>query len=401
MNDASAEQTTPVQPTLLEVKDAQVIFSTVWESLVTEYGYEHLLFPKELILLGGAPGSGKGTQTNYILNARGLTCAPIVVSSLLKSPEARAKIDSGQLVGDKDVVGIIFRELLKKEYRDGALLDGFPRTRVQVECLKMLVDRINQLYTEYSNTSLAINFRRPIVHAMVLFVTEKTSVERQLLRGEEIIAHNAKVKETGIGKSLEIRETDTEIASATKRYQVFKEQTWDALQSLKEIYHYHFINAEGPIDEVEANVYKELRYQSSLELDPQTHDRLSPLPIAYEITLHARQELVKRLDGYEINHPDLFDDVIQVIKTEFIPIISRHAFSGTARISTENEIFQKQQSLAMLIDVFSERGFQVTIDKQIQYIPERFDSSTGRIHNQEKPVYRIQIGFAGSTIRRG
>ncbi len=401
MNDVSSEQTNPIQPTMLEIKDAQVIFRTVWESLVEEFGYEHLLFPKELILLGGAPGSGKGTQTNYILQARGLTCAPIVVSSLLQSPEARAKIDAGQLVGDKDVVEIVFRELLKQDYRDGALLDGFPRTRVQVECLKMLVDKINQLYAEYSNTSLAINFRRPIIHAMVLFVTEKTSVERQLYRGEEIIAHNAKVKETGVGKILEIRETDTEIASATKRYQVFKEQTWDALQSLKEIYHYHFINAEGPVDEVEANVKKELRYQSSLELDPQTHERLSPLPIATEITLHARQELVKRLDGYEINHSELFADVVQVIKTEFIPIITRHAFSGTARISTDNEIFQKQHSLAILIDVFSERGFQVTIDKQTQFIPERFDLSTGRIHNQEKPVFRIQISFAGSTIRRG
>ena len=401
MNAANADKSTPVQPSILEIKDAQVIFSTVWESLVTEYGYEQLLFPKELILLGGAPGSGKGTQTNYILNTRGLTCAPIVVSSLLQTPEARAKIDSGLLVGDKDVVGIVFRQLLKTEYRDGALLDGFPRTRVQVECLKMLVDKINQLYTEYSNTSLAINFRRPIIHAMVLFVTEKTSVERQLFRGKEIVAHNAEVRETGIGNILEIRETDIDVSSATKRYQVFKEQTWDALQSLKEIYHYHFINAEGPVEEVEANVHNELRYQSSLELDPQTHDRLSPLPIAQEITLHARQELVKRLDSYEINHPDLFDRVVQAIKNEFIPIISRHAFSGKARISTENELFQKHNSLAMLIDVFSERGFQVTIDKQMQFIPERFDLSTGKIHNQEKPVYRIEISFLGSTIRRG
>jgi adenylate kinase len=401
MNAASIEPTKTQQPSILEIKDAQVIFSTVWESLVREYGYEQLLFPKELILLGGAPGSGKGTQTNYILNARGLTCPPVVVSSLLQSPEARAKIATGQLVGDKDVVGIVFRELLKPEYRDGALLDGFPRTRVQVECLKMLVDNINLLYNEYSNTSLAINFRRPIIHAMVLFVTEKTSVERQLYRGDEIIAHNTKVKDTGVGVMVEIRETDTEIASATKRYEVFKEQTWDALQSLKEIYHYHFINAEGAIEEVEENVYKELRYQSSLELDPQTYDRLSPLPIAHEITLHARQELVKRLDGYEIKYPDLFSEVVAVIENEFIPVVNRHTFSGRARISTDNELFLKSQALTMLIDVFSERGFQITIEKQIQYIPERFDLSTGRIHNQEKPIFKIEVSFSGSTIRRG
>ena len=38
---------------------------------------------------------------------------------------------------------------------------------------------------------------------------------------------------------------------AIRRYRVFKEQTWDALLSLKDIFHYHLINAQGPISEVE------------------------------------------------------------------------------------------------------------------------------------------------------
>ena len=56
---------------------------------------------------------------------------------------------------------------------------------------------------------------------------------------------------------------------------VFKEQTWDALQSLKEIFHYHFINAQGTIEEVEQNIIKELEYQSTLELDPRTRGKIS------------------------------------------------------------------------------------------------------------------------------
>ena len=40
-----------------------------------------------------------------------------------------------------------------------------------------------------------------------------------------------------------------------------------ALQSLREEFFYHFINAEGTIQEVEANILDELKYQSSLELD--------------------------------------------------------------------------------------------------------------------------------------
>ena len=127
----------------LEIKDAQVIFKTVWSDLEEEVGHENLRFPKELILLGGAPGSGKGTHTQFITDARGLTCPPIVVSDLLNTPEAQRIKDQGQMVGDKEVIGIMLRKLLEPEFRDGALLDGFPRTRVQVECLKMLVDKID------------------------------------------------------------------------------------------------------------------------------------------------------------------------------------------------------------------------------------------------------------------
>jgi len=42
----------------LEVKDARILFSPIWESLVEEIPRENLRFPKEIILLGGAPGSG-------------------------------------------------------------------------------------------------------------------------------------------------------------------------------------------------------------------------------------------------------------------------------------------------------------------------------------------------------
>ena len=209
----------------LEIKDAKVIFHNVWSALTEEYGTENLTFPKELILLGGAPGSGKGTQTRFIMNARGLTCPPVVVSSLLNSPEAQKIKDDGRMVGDQEVIGIVLRELLKPEYRDGAVLDGFPRTNVQVETLKLLVDQVVELHNQFAETPKAINFRRPTIHAMVLFVGEKTSVARQLQRGKEIELHNQEVAETGIGQALELRATDLDPDKARRRYQVFKEQT--------------------------------------------------------------------------------------------------------------------------------------------------------------------------------
>jgi adenylate kinase len=385
----------------LEIKDAQLIFQSVWESLEDEVGHENLRFPKELILLGGAPGSGKGTHTQFILKARGLTCQPIVISQLLNSPEAKRIKDMGRMVGDQEVIGILLREMLKEEYRDGALLDGFPRTRVQVECLKMLVEKIDQLNDEFADTKLAIHFRRPTIHAMVLFVTEKTSIQRQMYRGEQIARHNQEVVETGVGELLELRVTDLDIEKARQRYLVFKEQTWDALRSLKEVYHYHFINAEGPLDEVEQNITKELQYQSSLELDPRTFDRLSPIPLAEEIIIHARQELVRRLDSYELEHRELFIRVVDKIQRKFMPIIKRHALSGRATVNSEDTLFNDPLALLMLIDIFSERGFHAVVDKQVHHVATRVCLETGNIEKQLKPVYRIGIQFKGSEIRRG
>lgn len=389
------------QPLDLEIKDAQLIFGAVWETLEEELGHEQLRFPKELILLGGAPGAGKGTQTRFIMKARGLTRPPIVISELLTTPEAEKIKEQGGMVGDKEVIGILLRKLLQEEFRDGALLDGFPRTRVQVECLKLLVDKINKLHNEFENTPLAIYFRRPTIHAMVLFVSERISIERQLKRGMQIAEHNKEVEDTGVGQPIELRPTDLSEETARRRYRVFKEQTWDALQSLKDLYHYHFVNAEGPIEEVEANILKELKYQSSLELEPRTYDRLSPLPLAEEIILHARQELVRRLDSYELVHTELFIRVVEIIKTKFMPIITRHALSGRSIVNSEDPLFDDPLALSMLIDIFSERGFHAVVDKHIQEIPERLDLATGRIHGRKKTIYRIQIGFKGSEIRRG
>jgi adenylate kinase len=397
----SAENSNPPKTFELEIKDAHVIFDTVWESLEEEVGHENLRFPKELILLGGAPGSGKGTHTRFIMRSRGLTCPPIIISQLLTTPEATRIKDMGQMVGDTEVIGILFRELLKEKYRDGALLDGFPRTRVQVECLKMLVDQIDQLNNEYADTEWAIHFRRPIIHAMVLFASEQTSIERQLFRGKQIAEHNRKVEETGVGELQELRGTDLEHVKAAQRYRVFKEKTWDALRSLKEIYHYHFINAEGPIDEVESNILKELQYQSSLELDPKTFDHLSPLPLAEEITIHARQELVKRLDSYVLSHTELFTEIIEIIDSKFMPIVTRHALSGRANVNSEDRIFENPMAISMLIDIFSERGFHAMVDKRIQEVPESVDLNSGKISCRQKIVFRIQIHFEGSSIRRG
>jgi adenylate kinase len=385
----------------LEIKDAQIIFGAVWQGLESTVGLENLRFPKEIILLGGAPGAGKGTNTRFIAKARGLTCGPIVISTLLDSPEARRFKDAGSLVGDREVMDLLFHKLLEPQYRDGVILDGFPRTKVQVECLKLLVDKMHALRREFYRSPLGIHFRQPTIHIMVLFVDEATSVARQLRRGIEVRAHNKEVRRTGIGELLEERSTDFDKALAQRRYRVFKEQTWEALQELKEIFHYHFVNAQGTYPEVERNILKELEYQSTLELDPRTVDRLRSIPVASEIVVHARQELVKRLDAYELEHEALFSSVALFIEKKIMPIVLRHAISGTALVNTEDPTLDDPRALAMLIDIFSERGYHAAVDIHRIEIPEHVDLKTGAVRCRLKKVYRVQIRFTGSEIRRG
>jgi adenylate kinase len=393
--------TPAVRITDLEIKDAQLIFGAVWQRLEADVGLEHLRFPKEIILLGGAPGAGKGTNTRFISKARGLTCGPIVISALLDSPEARRFKDAGIMVGDREVIDLLFHRLLRPEYRDGVILDGFPRTKVQVECLKLLVDKMHALRREFYRTPLGIHFRQPTIHIMVLFVDEATSVARQLRRGVEVRAHNKEVRRTGIGELLEERTTDFDKALAQRRYRVFKEQTWDALQELKEIFHYHFVNAQGTLPEVERNILKELEYQSTLELDPRTVDQLRGIPVASEIVVHARQDLVKRLDSYALEHEELFRNVAGFIERKIMPIVIRHAISGKALVNTEDPMLDDPRALAMLIDIFSERGYHAAVDLHRIDVPEHVDLKTGAVRCRLKKVFRIQIRFTGSEIRRG
>jgi adenylate kinase len=257
------------------------------------------------------------------------------------------------------------------------------------------------LRREFSHTPEAHHFRQPTFHIMVLFVDEAESIARQLKRGRETLEHNAEVRQSGVGELWEERNTDFDPELARNRYRTFKEKTYDALVSLKQIFHYHFINAQAPIDVVQRNIIRELEYQSSLELDPRTYDALRHVPLAAEIVQNARQELVNRLDSYQVEHPELLRSVVDFIQDKTMPIIKRYAVSGRVMINTEDALFEKPLALAMLIDVFSERGFKASVDIHQQEIPERFDLVTGVIETRKKRVYRITILFTGSTIRRG
>jgi adenylate kinase len=399
---------TPVVPSAPPVvapdpahEEAVGIFHAVWPAIEERIISGRAFLPRELIWLGGAPGAGKGTNTNFILRERGISAGPIVTSSLLESPEMKKLKDGGNLVGDREVVGILFERLLEPLYGNGVLIDGFPRTRVQVECVKLLYQKMLELRQVHRGGPREGSFPKPFFQIVVLYVEEKESIERQLKRGRQIIAHNARVRETGEGELQEERATDLNEVACKKRYQVFMEKTYAVLLSLKQHFHFHVINAQGDIGTVERAINREFQYQSSLELDDETFDAIHHLPLASDIVLNARQHLVRRLDSYQRDHGALFRRVIGTLESDFVPVIVTHAITGLCKITTENELFADPLAITMLVDVLNERGYRTTATVEARDIPTRIDPATQFIICTKRPRYRFEIRFAGSTIRRG
>ena len=395
------EQKNPQRALDLEIKDAQLIFNSVWSGLVDELGEEALSFPREIFWLNGAPGAGKGTQTRFIMEYCGLTARPIVISDLLDSPEARRLKDAGMMVGDREVTSLLLRELLHPSKATGVVIDGYPRTKVQVECLKLFYQKLAALRTKYLGTDNEARFHKPIFHIIVLYVDEPVSVNRQLQRGRMVQEHNRQVESTGTGQLRELRKTDLSVEAARNRYRTFKEITYESLTSLREIFHYHFINAQQSIEEVQRSIVEELKYQSSLELDQIPNALVSHIPGASDVVVHARQQLVERLERYAMHHLELYRRIVGIIEEKFIPVVLRHAVSGRAYINSEDGIFDDTTALAIFIDVFSERGYQAAVDIRQEEVPDRVDLKTGKIHTRRKRVYRFSIHFQGSVIRRG
>jgi adenylate kinase len=313
----------------------------------------------------------------------------------------RSLKDAGNLVGDADVVRLLFERLLEPAHTTGVVVDGFPRTQVQVECVKLFYQRMLDLRAASRGTPRAAFFPKPIFQIVVLYVEEKESVERQLKRGREIVAHNERVRETGIGHLQEERATDLNEDSCHKRYRVFMEQTYSVLQSLKQVFHFHVINAQGDIASVEKAIIDEFQYQSSLELDEETYDAMHHLPLASEIVIAARQRLVERLESYQRDESDLFHRIITVIDQEFMPAILLHAMTGLAKLTSDNEVFSNPLALSMLVDVLNERGYRTTATVEMREVPSRMDPATHYIICTRKPRYRFELNFQGSRIRRG
>lgn len=306
----------------------------------------------------------------------------------------------GELIGDRQVVELVFEKLLDQQYQSGVILDGYPRTSIQAECVSLLYDHMQKLRIEYLKTAYQFKFSRPVFHILVLFCDEQTSIYRQLNRGKEASKKNNIYSSSGL-EDLKVveRSTDFNEDIAKKRYKFFRDTIFDSLRLLKKKFHYHFIDASASLDQVQKDVEKELAYQSTLELSHETFEKVCKIPSADELILNARYQLIKRLDSYCMTNNDLLEQVIESIRTEFLHIIQRQAFCGVAKIRSQNKIYENPLAVNMILDLMTERGYQISLDVEKKTIASKIDPATFEIYHEIQKIFHFEIKFNRPTIR--
>uniref|UniRef100_UPI0039F590BD adenylate kinase family protein n=1 Tax=Ruminococcus champanellensis TaxID=1161942 RepID=UPI0039F590BD len=122
-----------------------------------------------LILLG-APGAGKGTQAEVISEA--LSIPQISTGNILREAvkngtefglKAKAAMESGALVSDEVVIGILKDRIAQDDCKNGFILDGFPRTVPQAEALEAMgvnIDKVVDIYVQDETISKRLSGRR-------------------------------------------------------------------------------------------------------------------------------------------------------------------------------------------------------------------------------------------------
>ncbi|MBO9617439.1 MAG: adenylate kinase [Niabella sp.] len=176
------------------------------------------------LILFGPPGSGKGTQSDRLVEKYGLI--HLSTGNLLRSEiaektplgiEAKNFMDKGQLVPDEVVIGMIDNSLEQHREAKGFLFDGFPRTANQAKAL----DKLLQL-------------KKTAIHSVLaLDVSEDELVKRLLERG----------KTSG-------RSDDTSEEVIRKRFAVYQQETTAVADHYKALHRFKTIPGEGTVEDI-------------------------------------------------------------------------------------------------------------------------------------------------------
>ncbi|HEX4676987.1 MAG TPA: adenylate kinase [Steroidobacteraceae bacterium] len=206
------------------------------------------------IVLLGAPGSGKGTQSQRLVERHGIpqiSTGDLLRAARTKDTElgrkVKATMDAGQLVDDDIVLDMIRERLGEPDAQPGFILDGFPRNIAQAKALDILLgelgkplDTVVQMDVDYGELTRRIAGRRSCSNCGRVF---------NLLTCPPGQAENETCPKTGGPHQLFQRPDDNE-ATVAERLKVYDEKTKPLIEFYREQGILRAIDAEGELDEV-------------------------------------------------------------------------------------------------------------------------------------------------------
>lgn len=206
------------------------------------------------VVLFGPPGSGKGTQAQFIVDRYGIpqisTGDMLRAAVKAKTPlgyMAKSIMDAGGLVSDDIVLGLVKERVSREDCVSGFILDGFPRTIPQAEALISLLDGIGK----------GIDF------VISLDVDNHELINRLSGRrtcpacGKGFHVIYDKPKREGIcdacNSLLVQRDDDTE-HTVVKRLKVYEEQTSSLKSYFKDLGILYSVSGSGSISDIQAQI---------------------------------------------------------------------------------------------------------------------------------------------------
>ena len=183
------------------------------------------------VMLLGSPGSGKGTQAKFIVERYGIpqiSTGDMLRAAVNQGSElgklAKQAMDSGGLVSDDIIIGLVKERIKREDCKNGFLFDGFPRTKVQALAIEdegITLDHVIELDVDDEEIVKRLSGRR---------------IHSASGRTYHVEYHPPKVpgKDDVTGEDLIQREDDCE-ATVRKRLQVYHDQT----RPLIEFYQQH------------------------------------------------------------------------------------------------------------------------------------------------------------------
>ncbi|MEK7447831.1 MAG: nucleoside monophosphate kinase [Patescibacteria group bacterium] len=200
---------------------------------------------RDVLLLFGMQGSGKGTQGERIMEKyghEGISAGQLLRDKAVTDPRINEAQKRGVLVPDEIVETTVEEKIDSLDEDQRIFFDGFPRSDMQLEMYKRITER-------YDFKSLAIMIEIPEAEAIKRISTRYTC--------PSCGAVDFKPGKCKCGGELERREDDTEEA-VKKRIEIFKADTAPLVEYFKDKGEYIEINGVGTFDEVTRRIFKEL-----------------------------------------------------------------------------------------------------------------------------------------------